>query len=98
MTISRKSQCCSNICENFTRIKRAFESLCEELSKNGCQDNVLVVTHGGVINIIYHILKRREWTNKNKFFPALNTSIHKIEYVDGIWKITEGNLNEHLKK
>jgi|SRR5690625_174527 len=56
--------------ENFTRIKRAFESLCEELSKNGYQDNVLVVTHGGVINIIYHILKRKEWTNKNKFFSC----------------------------
>ncbi|GAA0303591.1 hypothetical protein GCM10008924_21710 [Gracilibacillus halotolerans] len=60
------------------------------------QDNVLIVTHGGVINIIYHILQDIEWTNKNKLFPAFNTSIHKIELVKDKWRITQENMVKHL--
>lgn len=71
--------------ENFTRIKKAFQNLCKQQIDGNHQENVLVVTHGGVINIIYHILKKIEWTNKNKFFQAANTSIHQIEFVlDGV--------------
>ncbi len=83
--------------ENFTRIKRAFEVICEDQKERNHQENVLIVTHGGVINIIYHILKRKPWTNKNKPFPSSYTSIHKIEYVDKNWKITQENFDVHLK-
>ena len=82
--------------ENFIRIKRAFKGICEEQKKRNHQENVLIVTHGGVINIIYHILKRKHWTNKKKPFPSSYTSIHKIEYIDKNWEITQENLDVHL--
>lgn len=82
--------------ENFTRIKRVFEGVSTEQIKKNHQENVLIVTHGGVINIIYHILKGKEWTNKNKPFSTSNTSIHKIELVKENWQITQENFVEHL--
>lgn len=49
-----------------------------ELSSNcrNIKGNILIVTHGGVINIIYHLVKGMEWNNKNPAFKAGNCSIH----------------------
>lgn len=74
--------------EFFIRIKETFERLCEEQLRTNHIENVLIVTHGGVINIIYHLLKGVEWTNKNKSFPAANTGIHKVEFSNGQWEMT----------
>ena len=45
----------------------------------------------------YHLsyFKSIEWTNKNKSFPSSNTNIHKIEYVNDGWEITQENLIVH---
>lgn len=43
--------------------------LCKEQIERNHQENVLIVTHGRVINIIYHSFKSIEWTNKNKSLP-----------------------------
>lgn len=83
--------------ENFTRIRSVLEkTLADQISGNR-RENVVIVTHGGVINIVYHILKEIEWTNKNKFFPIFHTSIHKIEFVKNKWKITQENVVDHFK-
>lgn len=71
-------------------------TLCNEQLKLNEKENLIIVTHGGVINIIYHILKKQAWTNKNKFFPAANTSIHKIDYYKNEWQISQENIVEHL--
>ncbi|TSB47780.1 histidine phosphatase family protein [Alkalicoccobacillus porphyridii] len=83
--------------ENFTRIKEAFEMECRGQIESNHQDDVFIVTHGGVINIIYHILKDKTWSNKNKKFPINYTSLHKIEYVKGKWVLTMENMTEHLE-
>ena len=82
--------------ENYARIKKAFERISEEQIERNHRGNVLIVTHGGVINIIYHLLKEKEWSNRNKPFPALNTSIHKIEFIKNKWELTQENSVEHL--
>lgn len=82
--------------EFFTRIQETFEQLCEEQTGGNHSENVLIVTHGGVINVIYHLLKGLEWTNKNKSFPAANTSVHKVEHRDGKWEVTLENLLPHF--
>lgn len=83
--------------ENFTRIRSVLEkTLADQISGNH-RENVVIVTHGGVINIVYHILKEIEWTNKNRFFPIFHTSIHKIEFVKNKWKITQENVVDHFK-
>ncbi|KYH34062.1 putative phosphoserine phosphatase 2 [Clostridium tepidiprofundi DSM 19306] len=60
----------------YKRVKKRFDDLiCKYKESN---ENILIVTHGGVINIIYHIVKDIEWTNKNKAFKASNVAIHKL--------------------
>lgn len=58
----------------YRRIKEWFSTF-----TSGCRNeagNVLVVTHGGVINVIYHLVKGMEWSNKGPAFKAGNCSIH----------------------
>jgi len=82
--------------EFFTRISSSFLKLCNELESTDPNENVIVVTHGGVINVIYHILKGLTWTNKNARFPTSYTSIHKVEYRVDKWLVTAENLTEHI--
>ncbi|AYB46338.1 histidine phosphatase family protein [Paenibacillus lautus] len=82
--------------ENFQRIKDTFTKLCQDQESANHHENVLVVTHGGVINIIYHLIKDMAWTNKNRFFPAANTGLHRIESRGGRWELTMENATPHL--
>ena len=60
----------------YMRIKKWFIEFSRDcLNKKG---NFLVVTHGGVINIIYHLVKGIAWNNKGRVFEAENCSIHVL--------------------
>ncbi|MGL5417824.1 MAG: histidine phosphatase family protein [Clostridium sp.] len=84
--------------EFYFRIKKAFEDLCKVILKGELGVNVMVITHGGVINIIYHIVKNLEWTNKSKALsPMASTGIHKLECINGKFEIIESNIIDHLK-
>lgn len=48
-----------------------FSSNCRNI-----KGNTLIVTPGGVINVVYHLIKGIEWNNKNPAFKAGNCSIH----------------------
>ena len=58
----------------YMRIKRWFS----EFSSNcrHMKGNILIVTHGGVINVVYHLVKGIEWNNKSRMFKAGNCSVH----------------------
>ncbi len=58
----------------YARIKNWFDKFITE-HKNA-DDNILVVTHGGVINIIYHLVNGMEWSNKSRSFGIASCSIH----------------------
>lgn len=58
----------------YLRIKMWFESFVARY--NNINGNVMVVTHSGVINIIYHIVKNIKWSNKSPFFKISNCGIH----------------------
>lgn len=63
----------------YERINNWFNGFITEYR---CQDkNVLVVTHGGVIDIITHIVKGVEWTNK-KHKKILNCYIYALDLDD----------------
>lgn len=60
----------------YLRIKEWFDDIIKSsLTNNG---DLLVVTHGGVINIIYYLVKKLEWTNKKPQFPSDKCSIHVL--------------------
>lgn len=60
----------------YMRIKKWFS----EFSSNcpNMNGNILVVTHGGVINVIYHLVKEMEWNNKGRAFKTGNCSVHVL--------------------
>jgi probable phosphoglycerate mutase len=83
--------------EFYNRIKDAYKKLCDEIINGEIGPNVMLITHGGVINIIYYIINGLQWTNKCKTLCKLsNTGIHTIEYISDSWEITEVNNIEHL--
>lgn len=41
--------------------------------------NIVFVTHSGVINIIYYIIKNKEWSNKEKSYKISNCSLHILD-------------------
>lgn len=62
--------------EFYQRIKLWFNNFLNQI--NDEDSNVLVVTHGGVINIIYHLVNQLEWNNKNKPVKVANCSVHVL--------------------
>lgn len=60
--------------EFFRRIGKWFDGFTAKY-KNA-EDNILIVTHGGVINIIYHLVNGTEWTNKTPAFKTEPCGIH----------------------
>lgn len=58
----------------YMRIKNWFWEFISNC--HNMKGNVLVVTHGGVISIIYHLVKKIEWSNKNRAFKVGNCSVH----------------------
>jgi broad specificity phosphatase PhoE len=82
----------------FERICRAFEALRQKMITHQLPENVAVVTHGGVINIVYHLMKGLPWSHKTPPFPTAATGIHEISYHGGAWRITVENDTRHLNQ
>ncbi|WP_282942279.1 histidine phosphatase family protein [Paenibacillus sp. RC67] len=81
----------------FQRVKSVFEEFCSQIERREVKSNVLIVTHGGFINVLYYLLNGLEWTNKSSFYPIGNASVHTIEKTDDGWEITESNDMKHLE-
>lgn len=83
--------------EFYCRIKNAFKKLSDKIINGEIGPNVVLVTHGGVIEVIYNIIGDVAWTNKSdKLSKTSYTGIHKIEYISGKWKKIDSNNIEHL--
>lgn len=80
------------------RIGRAFHTICEKMITHQLPTDVAVITHGGPINVVYHLLKGLPWSNKNSSFPTAATGIHEVSYLDGTWRITVENDIQHLNQ
>lgn len=63
----------------YIRIKMWFEVFLKE--HKDADGNILVVTHGGVINVVYHLVKSMEWSNTKKPVPVGNCSVHVLDTV-----------------
>ena len=38
-----------------------------------------MITHGGVINVVYHLVRNMEWSNRKKPVPVANCSVHVLD-------------------
>ena len=60
--------------EFFDRIQKWFFDFIKMYED--FESNIIVVTHSGVINIIYYIINNMAWTNREKPFKVSNCSVH----------------------
>ena len=51
------------------------------------QRDILVVTHGGVIKVIYHLVKKMAWSNKRNSVPTEKCSIHVLNTDTMVWEV-----------
>ena len=68
----------------YARIKTAWEAFSEEIL-SGNRD-VVLVTHGGVIQIIRTILENRQYSNRGKYKKVSHTEVITLSCRDGVWK------------
>lgn len=60
----------------YIRIRKWFSELSANCHK--AKGNILIVTHSGVINVVYHLVKGIEWNNKGSAFKTGNCSVHVL--------------------
>lgn len=60
----------------YHRIRAWFERTLSEMQND--DRDLLVVTHGGVISIIYSLVEGSEWSNRQPVVPAAYGSIHVL--------------------
>jgi len=75
----------------FERVIKAFKKLL-----TGKHENILVVTHGGVISIIIYYIKTIKWSNKLPIVPCKPTGLYEIHYDGNNCKIITENYYDHL--
>ncbi|BBD22379.1 histidine phosphatase superfamily (branch 1) [Streptococcus constellatus subsp. constellatus SK53] len=80
--------------EFYQRIKTWFELFLKE--NHNSDETQIVVTHGGVINIIYHLVNKREWTNKSRLFLVKHCSISLLNTETLVFEIE--NQTDFLKE
>lgn len=61
--------------EFYNRIIKSFKEIIKE---NENHKNIMIVTHSGVINIIYRYINNMEWSNKIKSVKISNASIYSL--------------------
>lgn len=61
--------------EFYNRIVSDFENIVKE---NEDKNNIMIITHSGVINIIYRYINNMEWSNKIKSIKIANASIYSL--------------------
>lgn len=63
--------------EFFARIDGWFKAFLRDCA--GGSGNALVVTHAGVINIVYHLVRQIPWSNQTPPFKAANCGLHALD-------------------
>ena len=79
--------------EFYNRITSDFEKIVNE---NKEYKNIMLVTHSGVINIIYRYINNMEWSNKIKSIKISNASIYSLVINGESRKFDMENYNEYL--
>ena len=80
--------------EFHDRIIKDFKDIVKE-NKN--HNNIMIVTHSGVINIIYRYINNMEWSNKIKSIKVSNASIYSLILDNNNGYFELENYNEYFK-
>lgn len=80
--------------EFYQRIKTWFQRFLQE--NDDSDETQIVVTHGGVVNIIYHLVNQIEWTNKSNLFHVKHCSISLLNTKTLVFEVE--NQTDFLKE
>lgn len=76
---------------------RIIEDFKDIVKENKNHNNIMIVTHSGVINIIYRYINNMEWSNKIKSIKVSNASIYSLILENNNRYFELENYNEYLK-
>ena len=79
--------------EFYNRIIKDFEDIVNE---NKIYNNIMIVTHSGVINIIYRYINNMEWSNKIKSIKVSNAGIYSLVINGDKREFELENFNDYL--
>jgi probable phosphoglycerate mutase len=68
----------------FERIKTAWEKFSAAIIKEN--KNVILVSHSGVMNVIFSLIESKTFSNKTKFERINHATIMPLKYVNGQWE------------
>jgi len=71
--------------EFFERIRSAWEALSRELIPRG--ENIMLVTHSGVIHVIRHLISGTVYSNTDKQLPVPHAQLIPVRFSVGGWQI-----------
>jgi len=74
--------------EFYNRVIKDFEYI---IKSNEKYNNIVTVTHAGVINIIYKYINKQEWSNKIKSIKIDTASIYALEIKNDERKFVKEN-------
>lgn len=74
----------------YERISMAWEIFQKIILERN--ENVLLVTHGGVINVILSIVNHKDYSNKTALRKIRNAELLALEYQGGEWKEHEFDI------
>lgn len=75
------------------RIRNTFDRLSSDVEAGSAP---LWITHGGAVNILYHLLEGKAWSNRQKAYPAAHASVHVLEHNGKGWHFTLRNKHIYL--
>lgn len=61
----------------YDRVRNAWDALVDRIHDQ--DGDVILVTHGGVINVILHIINGSEYSNKTKPFPVKHAELISVK-------------------
>lgn len=73
----------------YQRITNAWSMFQEGIQEEG--ENALLVTHGGVINVIRHLIRSEPYSNQKRPFPIKNGEMIVLKFENGQWIEVEHN-------
>ncbi len=79
--------------EFYNRIIKDFEDIIKE---NEMYNNIMIVTHSGVINIIYRYINNMEFSNKIKPIKVSNAGIYSLVINKDKREFELENFNDYL--
>lgn len=75
--------------EFYKRIVRSFESLQKNVGED---ENIVLITHGGVIMALYHFFECLNWIENRQYIKVEKCSISIVKRMDGCWKLVLKNF------